>query len=83
MDRVVEKISLFRRNQPPRVAVKQADTKRFFQHADLPANGGLTEIQAFASMSETSSFGDCVKNPQFVPIKVSVTVLSRYRTIVL
>src|SRR3546814_7379923 len=45
LDRTVQKLALLGQDQAARVAVEQRRTQALLQRADLPADGGLAEVQ--------------------------------------
>ncbi len=49
---VEQQFALFGQNQPARMAVKQRGVQRFFQRADLAADGGLRQVQRVAGMGQ-------------------------------
>ncbi len=48
--------------------VEQRHAEAFLERADLPADGGLAEIERLARMGEAARLGNRMKNPQLVPV---------------
>src|SRR5712691_9765157 len=48
--------------------VEKRHAEAFLERADLPADGGLAQVERFAGMGEAARLGDRVKHPQLVPI---------------
>ena len=66
--RAEQQLALLGQDQAAGMAVKQRHAEAFLERADLPADGGLAEVQRFAGMGEAARLGDGVKHPQLVPI---------------
>src|SRR6185437_8302515 len=64
----VEQIALLGEDQAARMTMEERHRKAFLERADLPADGGLAEVQRFAGMGEAARFRHSVENSELVPI---------------
>ena len=70
--RLVQAFALLRQDQAARVTVEQWHLQRLFQRGNLPADGGLAQVQRVAGVGEAAGFRDGVEDTQLVPIHGSV-----------
>lgn len=69
MGGTIEQLTLFSQNEAARMAVEKLDANVLLESADLPANGGLRQVQLVGRMRERTRFGSRVKDTQLIPIQ--------------